>query len=65
MRPLLEHDDDFFLVNGDTIQFPPFDALRDARRERKRARRADACGIRRKAIASRRYFDETADHRIR
>lgn len=34
VRPLLESEDDFFLVNGDTIQFPPWDALRDARRSR-------------------------------
>ncbi len=32
VRPLLEHEDDFFLVNADTIQFPRYDALRDARR---------------------------------
>jgi NDP-sugar pyrophosphorylase family protein len=31
VRPLLENDPEFFLVNGDTIQFPPYDALRDAR----------------------------------
>lgn len=34
VRPLLENDEDFFLVNGDTIQFPPWDALREARRSR-------------------------------
>lgn len=34
VRPLLESDDEFFLVNGDTIQFPPYDALRSLRRER-------------------------------
>jgi mannose-1-phosphate guanylyltransferase len=28
VRPLLENDSEFFLVNGDTIQFPPYDALR-------------------------------------
>lgn len=32
-RALLEMEEDFFLVNGDTIQFPPFEKLRDARRE--------------------------------
>jgi mannose-1-phosphate guanylyltransferase len=34
VRPLLENDPEFFLVNGDTIQFPPYDALRAARNER-------------------------------
>lgn len=34
VRPLLEQDEDFFLVNGDTIQFPPWNELRDARRSR-------------------------------
>ncbi|MEA2164226.1 MAG: mannose-phosphate guanylyltransferase [Thermoanaerobaculia bacterium] len=35
VRPLLESGgDEFFLVNGDTIQFPPYDALRSLRRER-------------------------------
>ncbi|HVR37567.1 MAG TPA: sugar phosphate nucleotidyltransferase [Thermoanaerobaculia bacterium] len=33
VRNLLENEDEFFLVNGDTIQFPPFAALRDARRD--------------------------------
>lgn len=33
VRPLLENDDEFLLVNGDTIQFPRWDALRAARRE--------------------------------
>jgi NDP-sugar pyrophosphorylase family protein len=33
VRPLLEDDDEFFLLNGDTIQFPPYDALLAARRE--------------------------------
>jgi NDP-sugar pyrophosphorylase family protein len=33
VRPLLENDSDFFLVNGDTIQFPPYDALRSKRRD--------------------------------
>lgn len=32
VRPQLESEEEFFLVNGDTIQFPPWDALRDARR---------------------------------
>lgn len=31
-RPQLEGEDEFFLVNGDTVQFPRWDALRDARR---------------------------------
>lgn len=30
VRPLLENEDAFFLVNGDTVQFPRWDALRDA-----------------------------------
>jgi len=30
VRPLLENEDAFFLVNGDTVQFPQWDALRDA-----------------------------------
>jgi NDP-sugar pyrophosphorylase family protein len=34
VRTLLESDPEFFLVNGDTIQFPPYDALRVARHER-------------------------------
>ena len=34
VRPLLENDSEFFLVNGDTIQFPPYDALHTARNER-------------------------------
>ena len=34
VRHLLEHQEDFLLVNGDTIQSPPFEALRRARRER-------------------------------
>ena len=33
VRPLLERDDEFFLVNGDTIQFPSYDALRAARND--------------------------------
>jgi NDP-sugar pyrophosphorylase family protein len=32
VRPQLASEEEFFLVNGDTIQFPPWDALRDARR---------------------------------
>jgi mannose-1-phosphate guanylyltransferase len=32
VRPLLEREDDFFLVNADTIQFPHWQSLRDARR---------------------------------
>jgi len=32
VRPQLENEEEFFLVNGDTIQFPRWDALRDARR---------------------------------
>ncbi len=32
VRKLLEQDREFFLVNGDTVQFPPYDALRAARR---------------------------------
>jgi len=34
VRTLLESDPEFFLVNGDTIQFPPYDALRAARNDR-------------------------------
>jgi len=34
VRNLLERDPEFFLVNGDTIQFPPYDALRAARNDR-------------------------------
>ena len=34
VRPQLESEEDFFLVNGDTVQFPNWDALRDARRSR-------------------------------
>ncbi|MBV9187354.1 MAG: NDP-sugar synthase [Acidobacteria bacterium] len=33
VRALLENDSEFFLVNGDTVQFPPYDALRAARKE--------------------------------
>ncbi|HSP35014.1 MAG TPA: NDP-sugar synthase, partial [Thermoanaerobaculia bacterium] len=32
VRPLLEKEEEFFVVNGDTIQFPPYDKLREARR---------------------------------
>lgn len=31
VRPQLENEEDFFLVNGDTIQFPPWDDLRASR----------------------------------
>src|SRR5947209_1298210 len=34
VRTLLENDSEFFLVNGDTVQFPPYDALRVARKSR-------------------------------
>jgi NDP-sugar pyrophosphorylase family protein len=33
VRPQLENEEEFFLVNGDTVQFPRWDALRDARRK--------------------------------
>lgn len=32
VQPQLANEEEFFLVNGDTIQFPPWNALRDARR---------------------------------
>ena len=32
LRPMLENDQDFFLVNGDTVQFPRYDELASARR---------------------------------
>lgn len=32
VRPQLASEEEFFLVNGDTVQFPRWDALRDARR---------------------------------
>lgn len=32
VRPQLQNDDEFFLVNGDTVQFPRWNELRDARR---------------------------------
>jgi NDP-sugar pyrophosphorylase family protein len=34
VRPLLENDSEFFLVNGDTVQWAPYDALRAARGDR-------------------------------
>jgi mannose-1-phosphate guanylyltransferase len=34
VRTLLENDSEFFLVNGDTVQFPPYDGLRAARGNR-------------------------------
>lgn len=34
VRPLLQDEEDFFLVNGDTIQFPPYERLLAARREK-------------------------------
>jgi mannose-1-phosphate guanylyltransferase len=34
VQPLLESEVDFIAVNGDTIQFPDYAVLRDARRER-------------------------------
>jgi NDP-sugar pyrophosphorylase family protein len=34
VREQLESEEDFFLVNGDTVQFPQWDDLRDARRKR-------------------------------
>jgi NDP-sugar pyrophosphorylase family protein len=33
VRTLLEADDEFFLINGDTIQFAPYDVLLSVRRE--------------------------------
>ncbi|HEX3067041.1 MAG TPA: NDP-sugar synthase [Thermoanaerobaculia bacterium] len=33
VRSLLKSDDEFFLVNGDTIQFPPYDTLLSVLRE--------------------------------
>ncbi|MGZ7031969.1 MAG: sugar phosphate nucleotidyltransferase [Thermoanaerobaculia bacterium] len=33
VRPLLETEDEFFLVNADTIQFPRWESLRDERRQ--------------------------------
>src|SRR5687768_7730689 len=34
VRPHLENETDFFLVNGDTVQFPRWEELLDARRRR-------------------------------
>lgn len=34
VQSLLDAEDEFFLVNGDTIQFPPYDALRALRQRR-------------------------------
>jgi NDP-sugar pyrophosphorylase family protein len=34
VRAMLQSDEEFFLVNGDTVQFPPYDALRAARSAR-------------------------------
>src|SRR3954451_9700988 len=34
VRTLLENDSDFFLVNGDTVQWAPYDALQAARANR-------------------------------
>jgi mannose-1-phosphate guanylyltransferase len=34
VRPLLEKEEEFLLVNGDTVQFPRWDELRAAREER-------------------------------
>lgn len=34
VRPLLENEEDFFLVNGDTVQFPHWSELAEGRRER-------------------------------
>src|SRR3954447_13276662 len=34
VRPLLGNDSEFFLVNGDTVQWAPYDALRAARATR-------------------------------
>ncbi|HEX9163920.1 MAG TPA: nucleotidyltransferase family protein, partial [Thermoanaerobaculia bacterium] len=34
VRPLLETEEEFFLVNGDTIQFAPYERLREHRREK-------------------------------
>src|SRR5438128_8193871 len=33
VRKLLDSEAEFFLVNGDTVQFPPYDALRGARND--------------------------------
>jgi mannose-1-phosphate guanylyltransferase len=34
VKPQLANEQEFFLVNGDTVQFPRWDALREARREK-------------------------------
>lgn len=34
VKPQLANEEEFFLVNGDTVQFPRWDALREARREK-------------------------------
>ena len=34
VRSVLESDEEFYLVNGDTIQFPPYEQLREARRSK-------------------------------
>jgi NDP-sugar pyrophosphorylase family protein len=34
VRPLLEGEDEFLVINGDTVHFPNYDLLRRARRER-------------------------------
>ena len=34
VRPILEGEEEFFLVNGDTIQFPKYDELKEARQEK-------------------------------
>lgn len=34
VRSMLQSEEEFFLVNGDTVQFPPYDGLRTARNER-------------------------------
>ncbi len=33
VRPLLESESEFYLVNGDTVQFPPYERLRERRQE--------------------------------
>ena len=33
VRPILETEEEFFLVNGDTIQFPPYQKLQEVRRD--------------------------------
>jgi NDP-sugar pyrophosphorylase family protein len=34
VRPLLENDEEFYLVNGDTVQFPKYEELQEARRKK-------------------------------